>query len=107
VSPARTAGDFDVVVLDEAQDLSEAWVLAVSSLVARTGRWFAFADGQQDLFHADAALPDFLEVHHELRENFRNSRSIATFAAGFGAVELDCVTGEGPDVRFVPIPRPR
>jgi len=103
LSPARCGGEFDVVVLDEAQDLTELWVLAVAGLVSRDGRWYAFADGQQDLFRADAALPDFLEIEHELRENFRNSRSIARFAADFGDVELDCVTGDGPDVRFVPV----
>lgn len=103
LTPATCDGEFDVVVLDEAQDLSELWVLAVAGLLAREGRWYAFADGQQDLFHADAALPDFLEVEHELRENFRNSRSIARFAADFGDVELDCVTGDGPEVHFVPV----
>jgi hypothetical protein len=103
LTPAVTAGEFDVIVLDEGQDLSEAWVLAVASLLARHGRWYAFADGQQDLFSADAALPDFLEVTHELRENFRNSRAIARFASHFGDVELECVTGDGPPVRFEPV----
>ncbi|MFU8840261.1 MAG: DNA/RNA helicase domain-containing protein [Nitriliruptoraceae bacterium] len=103
LTPALTAGEFDVVVLDEAQDLSELWVLAVASLLAKHGRWYAFADAQQDLFHADAALPDLLDVQHELRENFRNSRAIASFAAAFGEVELDCVTGDGPAVRFVAV----
>lgn len=103
LTPATCRGEFDVIVLDEAQDLTELWVLAVASLLAKDGRWYAFADGQQDLFHADAALPDFLEVEHELRENFRNSRSIARFAADFGDVQLDCVTGDGPEVRFVPV----
>jgi hypothetical protein len=107
LTPAVTAGPFDVVVLDEAQDLSELWVLAVSELVARNGRWYAFADGQQDLFDADPALPDFLDVEHELKENFRNSPAIAAFAAGFGAVELDCVTSDGPEVRFVTVPQDR
>ena len=104
LTPAVTDGEFDVIVLDEGQDLSELWVLSVSSLLSRHGRWFAFADGQQDLFHADAALPDFLEVTHELRENFRNSRAIAEFASQFGDVELDCVAGAGPPVRFVAAP---
>ncbi len=38
LSPAVTGGEFEVVVLDEAQDLSEFWVLAVSQLLAREGR---------------------------------------------------------------------
>ena len=104
LSPRDTGGDFDVVALDEVQDLSELWVLAISQLVAHEGRWYAFADGQQDLFDADAALPDFLELQHELRDNFRKSRQIAAFAAGFGDVELDCLSGDGPPVRFVAVP---
>lgn len=104
LTPAVTQGEFDVVVLDEAQDLSELWVLAVSSLVKREGRWYAFSDRQQDLFHADAALPDFLELQHELTENFRNSAQIAAFAAQFGDIETDCLTGSGEDVVFVACP---
>lgn len=96
-----TDGPFDVVVLDEAQDLSEMWVLAVAGLVARDGRWFAFADRHQDLFAQGAPLPDFLEVDHELTANFRNSRPIARFAARFGPLESDCLVPDGPPVRFV------
>ncbi len=101
LTPAVTAGEFDVVVLDEAQDLSEEWVLALSSLVARDGRWFAFSDPTQNLFAADAALPDFLEVHHQLLENFRNTPEIAAFVDDFGPIEIDCVSASGEPVRFV------
>ncbi len=101
LSPGATNGEFDLVVLDEAQDLGELWVLAVAGLVARHGRWYAFSDVQQDLFLAAGALPDFLEVEHELRENFRNSRQIAEVASWFGDTEMDCVTGDGPPVRFL------
>lgn len=97
----RCGGEFDVVVLDEAQDLSEEWALAISALVTREGRWFAFADPAQNLFATDAALPDFLEVHQELRENFRNTRRIADFIDDFGPIEIDCVAGEGQPVEFV------
>lgn len=101
LTPAVTAGEFDVIVLDEAQDLSEDWVLALSSLAARDGRWFAFSDPTQNLFAADAALPDFLEVHHELKENFRNTPEIADFVDDFGPIEIDCVADGGEPVRFV------
>lgn len=107
LSPGATQGEFDLVVSDEVQDLTEAWVLAVAALVARDGKWFAFSDQQQDLFDSHAALPDFLQVEHELRENFRNSRQIATFAAQFGDIEMDCVTGDGPPLRFVACPSDR
>lgn len=100
--PSMTDGQFDLVVLDEAQDLSEWWVLCVSQFVPRDGgRWFAFADPDQDLFGTDAALPDFLEVHDELTENFRNTRQIAELVAQFGPIEVDCVAGDGEPVRFV------
>lgn len=101
LTPAVTGGEFDVVVVDEAQDLSEDWVLNLSSLVARDGRWFAFSDPTQNLFAADAALPDFLEVHHELQENFRNTPEIADFVDDFGPIEIDCVADSGEPVRFV------
>lgn len=102
-----TRGPFDVVVLDEAQDLTELWVLALAGLVARGGRWYAFSDQQQDLFASNAELPAFLEVQHELRENFRNSAHIAAFARAFGDVETDCLSGEGPPVAFVDCPTDR
>lgn len=101
LTPAVTDGEFDVVVLDEAQDLSEWWVLAVAAMVRRDGRWYAFSDRHQDLFDADPALPDFLEIEHGLRENFRNSEQIAAFASRFGPIEVDCLTGVGPPVHYV------
>jgi hypothetical protein len=102
LTPALTGGEFDVVVIDEAQDLREDWALAVTGLAQRDGRVYAFQDDQQDLFRADAALPELLDVHHELRENFRNTPQIAAFAARFADVEIDCIAPDGPHVRFVP-----
>ena len=101
LTPALTGGEFDVVVIDEAQDLREDWALAVTGLAKRDGRVYAFQDDQQDLFRADAALSELLDVHHELKENFRNTPQIAAFAARFGDVELDCIAPDGPPVRFV------
>ena len=103
LSQALTGGPFDAIVLDEAQDLSDMWMLALDGLLAPDGRWYAFADRHQDLFASRASLPDFLDLTHELRENFRNSRPIAEFASQFGPTELDCVSPEGPPVRFVAV----
>ncbi|CAN5335135.1 ATP-binding domain-containing protein [soil metagenome] len=102
-----TAGEFDVIVLDEAQDPNELWLMALAGLLHDDGRWYAFADRQQDLFGTAAALRDFVDVDHELRENFRNSVQIADFAGLFGDVETDCLTGRGPDVRYVHVPADR
>ena len=100
-------GPFDVVVLDEAQDLSEWWVWSLEDLAGREGRWYAFTDGQQDLFAQKAELTEFIKHPHALAENFRNSRQIAEFAGQFGEISTDCVTGDGPPVRFVACPADR
>jgi hypothetical protein len=96
-----SGGPFDVVVLDEAQDLSEWWVWALEDLVGRDGRWYAFTDGQQDLFAQKTELAEFIQHPFPLAENFRNSRQVAEFAGRFGEISTDCVTGDGPPVRFV------
>ncbi|WP_370323789.1 AAA family ATPase [Euzebya sp.] len=101
------AGEFDVIVLDEAQDPNELWLMALAGLLRDGGRWYAFADRQQDLFGTAPTLRDFVDVEHELRENFRNSVEIANFARLFGAVETDCLTGSGPPIRFERVPADR
>jgi hypothetical protein len=107
LSPDATGGPFDVIVLDEAQDPGELWHLALAGLSVDDGRWFAFADRQQDLFGTAPALKDFVDVAHELRENFRNTRQIAAFATWFGDVETDCLTGNGPEVVKIAVPADR
>lgn len=78
-------------------------MLALDDLLSPGGRWYAFADRHQDIFASQASLKDFLELEHELRENFRNTRQIAQFASQFGPTELDCINADGPQVRFVAI----
>ncbi len=102
-----TGGPFDVIVLDEAQDPTELWLLALAGLQRDDGRWYAFADRQQDLFGNAPGLADFLDVDHQLRENFRNSRQIVEIVTFFGDVETDCLTGDGPPVRFIRVPEDR
>ncbi|HUG85359.1 MAG TPA: NERD domain-containing protein/DEAD/DEAH box helicase [Euzebya sp.] len=101
------AGEFDVIVLDEAQDPNELWLTALAGLLRDDGRWYAFADRQQDLFGTAAGMGDFVDVAHELKENFRNSVQIADFAALFGDVETDCLTGLGPPIRYERVPADR
>ena len=86
LTTAITDGPFDVIVLDEAQDLSDMWMLALDDLLAPGGRWYAFADRHQDIFASQVSLKDFLQLEHELRENFRNTSHIAEFR---GAVRTD------------------
>jgi hypothetical protein len=108
LTAGRTGGPFDAVVLDEAQDAGDLWLLALAGVLRDGGRFAAFSDRQQDLFGAGAAaLEDVVQVDHELRENFRNSTQIADFARLFGELPTDCLTGDGPPVRFVRVPRDR
>jgi hypothetical protein len=101
LTPDVVGGPFDAIILDEAQDVSDMWMLALDGLLTDDGRWYAFADRHQDLFASRASLRDFVDLTHELRDNFRNSRHIAEFAAQFGPTELDCINPDGPPVHFV------
>ncbi len=97
---------FDTVVIDEAQDLTDLWVVAIGALVTDAGRVRAFAHTGQDLFGAAAALEELCPDHYDLLEGFRNSREIAAVAASFARhlddpdPPVECVAGSGPPVRY-------
>lgn len=103
-------GAFDTVVLDEAQDLTELWILALGGLMTDAGRLYAFAHTEQDLFGARAELEALVEHTHDLREAFRNTVQISAAAEDFleilpGSVaEVERIAGDGPPVRYVRAP---
>lgn len=107
LEPALTGGPFDAIVLDEAQDLTDLWVIALGGLLADGGRLYAFAHAEQDLFDARPRLRELCEHSHVLRESFRSTRQIASAAAallepaGGQVAEVECVAGDGPAVRYV------
>ncbi len=103
-------GTFDTIVLDEAQDLTDLWILAVAELLDDRSRLHAFAHTEQDLFGARAPLAELVDATHQLRENFRNTRQIAAAAQDFleiadGEPEaVECIAGDGPPVTYIAAP---
>lgn len=103
-------GRFDTIVIDEAQDFGEPWLLALDQLLTPNGCWFAFAHADQDLFHTGAVLDQFFVHRHQLRESFRKTKQIAAAATMFTEVlagspaDVEIVAGDGPDVRWIPAP---
>lgn len=98
------AGGFNVVVVDEWQSFPVSYRKAVRALAEPRGRFYAFADPTQDLFgHGAVELPGCEPLF--LRENFRMTREIATFAASIApssGVDDDVVERRpGEPVEFV------
>jgi hypothetical protein len=107
LTPELAGGAFDAVTIDEAQDLTDTWALALADLLDERGRLVAFAHTEQDLFGAGAPIGELCEHTHTLTESFRFTRQIADAAAALtepldGApADVEHVAGDGPPVRYV------
>lgn len=105
---ALTEGAFDAVVIDEAQDLTDAWALAITGVLDDRGRLVAFAHTEQDLFGAGAPIRELCDHTHTLTESFRSTPQIAEAAAALTEpldgqpADVELVSGDGPPVEFVP-----
>lgn len=107
------AGAYDVLVLDEAQDLLMSGALDVLDVLLNggleAGVWRVFLDHRQNVFEAvDLVQLDRIReaagTRYELVENCRNTPQIAETTAMLSAVDPDeMLAGDGPDVetRFV------
>lgn len=107
LTPALAGGAFDAVVVDEAQDLTDAWALALAGLLDERGRLVTFAHTEQDLFGAGAPIRELCDHTHTLTESFRFTRQIAEAAAALTEplagqpAPVELVSGDGPPVRYV------
>jgi thymidine kinase len=75
---------FDALLVDEAQDLKDYWLLCVKELVNENGRIGIFTDPLQDLTkerEAKEALLDAGSAIIKLRTNLRNTKNICRFAS--------------------------
>jgi hypothetical protein len=98
-------GGFDAVVIDEAQDLGQAWRLLLDSCLvggSEEGTWRLFLDPAQDLV-GDTEEPISVapSTAHSTRLtlNCRNTRQIAVIASMLTRTELDAEAPVlGPDV---------
>jgi len=107
----RTEGrsvEFDVVIVDEAQDFAKDWWVTVESLTqnGRHGRLYAFLDLHQSLRKTPEEPPIEFDSKFELLTNCRNTRTIARSAASLAGVSIRLLPGipegELPSVRRTP-----
>lgn len=102
------APEYDVVVVDEAQDFAPDWWVTVESLTVggRTGRLYAFLDLHQSLRAAGELPPVPLPTRFRLGTNCRNTKAIARGAAALARAEVTILPampeGETPSVRRAP-----
>ncbi|MDV4178402.1 NERD domain-containing protein/DEAD/DEAH box helicase [Rhizobium brockwellii] len=104
----QTFDSWDVLVVDEAQDILTPQHLDVLDLLLkdglRRGRWHFFLDPQQNIYkgdveaQVDGRLAEGAPAFDDLFENCRNTRQVAVQASIVSGVDL-AVTGapDGPD----------
>ena len=99
------ANTYDAIVVDEAQDLEDDWLelcmLCLKDL--STGRFFVFADDNQNLYKKQNALESLLNVEaHALTKNVRNTSPIFKFSNSFySGITNSASAFEGPDIDFI------
>jgi hypothetical protein len=73
---ADTHENYDAIIVDEGQDLSEYQIIALLELLSSEGEWAFFSDWKQDLFRAGNNTPIGAEVVFNLHHNCRNTVKI-------------------------------
>lgn len=106
---ARPELTFDTVIVDEGQDFSENWWIAIDSLLRQDGLLRVFSDANQKLYGTgQAGLKDLSPVPIPLLRNLRNTGRIhaaasvhysgpKVMAAGPEGTELVWVETSGPE----------
>lgn len=105
VAAAQVDDRFDLVIVDEAQDIREQWWPAVLSLMEdpEAGPLVAFGDEDQELYGRGVfGLPAF-EV--TLEENIRNTVQIAEVLQRVTGEEQTCRGASGPEPVFIECPQ--
>lgn len=68
---------YDVIIIDEAQDFNDEWLINIEHMLRKSGKFYVFYDEQQSIFDKNPQY--FLQErfsHLELEENFRNTKQI-------------------------------
>ena len=96
---------FDSVVIDEAQDVADAWwePILASLRDHETGGIYLFGDEGQRVFDRQGSPPVQL-VPLVLDHNIRNTRQIADAFTPLVGQRMRLLGGDGPDGTFVPCP---
>lgn len=71
---------FDVMILDEGQDMHESWISMLLHYIKKDGQTLVFFDRNQNIFARQFSLPSSENwVNIQLAYNYRNSRKINSF----------------------------
>ncbi len=70
---------YDAIFVDEAQDFRNSWWQIIQGLLVPNGKFYIFADKNQDLYDRYNQMPD-LPTRLHLNRNLRNARQIAGFS---------------------------
>ncbi|PWD49380.1 NERD nuclease [Serinibacter arcticus] len=103
---AGTAEPFDAIVVDEAQDFSEAWWPALTRCLrgaaegGSAGGLFVFSDEAQRIFPREGRAPVELPPFR-LSENLRSTRQIAQVFGSLTDTDVSPQGMSGPAVRLV------
>lgn len=94
---------FDAVLVDEGQDFSETWWIAIQCLLAdqQNGILYTFFDDNQRLYDTSTAIPSELELW-PLDENVRNTRAIFRYVER-NYLGDEPITPRGPSGRTVEV----
>lgn len=97
---------FDAIVVDEGQDFSADWWVALQMLLRDPddGGFYVFADAQQAIYRQGWA-PPFEGIEFELTTNCRNTIPIARLVAGVFSSETDTLGADGPTPEFTVVNR--
>jgi hypothetical protein len=97
---------YDVVIVDEGQDFSEAWRDIVLRMLKQGGRAIWLEDPNQNLYGKDSvALPGWVKLHSDT--NYRSPRQIVDILASIGATQTPVEAGspfKGADIEELVYP---
>ena len=100
---------FDAVIVDEAQDLSEAQLIALSAFAKPGGSWSVFLDQRQNIYGSGLDGGLVTDVLFRLSHNCRNTVSINSRTNEFVASTIDSMPGmpRGVPVTVEKVKRPQ
>ena len=99
-----TRGDFDALVVDEAQDFADSWWRPLLAVFAGEQLLFVAKDDQQTVFAGRGGAVPVDATTVILDENLRNTTQIASVFGPLEASPMRYRGGEGPPVLYVPCP---
>ena len=102
VSPANDEEKYDVIIMDEAQDMEIGWLNLLLKFIKPDGKYFLFYDRRQNIFNKNFNLPISEKwTMLPLQYNYRNTKKINDFInEKTGANFISGLVPEGEEVKL-------